>query len=50
MENKGPDGTRSIPLVKSIRYESFQFHAISEPNFGITVEQLFLLDVEKYNI
>lgn len=45
MENKGPDGTRSIPLVKSIRYESFQFHAISEPNFGITVEQLFLLEI-----
>ncbi|MFA5432484.1 MAG: hypothetical protein WC319_06375 [Candidatus Paceibacterota bacterium] len=32
----------TIPLVKSIRYESYQFHAFSEPAGGITVEQLFI--------
>ncbi|MFA7673524.1 MAG: hypothetical protein WCY62_06690 [Clostridia bacterium] len=35
----------TIPLVKSIRYESYQFHAFSEPAGGITVEQLFIKEI-----
>ena len=37
---------RTIPLVKSKRYESFQFHAISEPaNKTITAEELFKKEI-----
>lgn len=45
MEHNGPDGTRSIPLVKSTRYESFQFHATSEPNYGLSAEQLLSMEI-----
>ena len=34
-----------IPLVKSIRYTSYQFYAKSEPAHGITIEQLFIKEI-----
>lgn len=34
-----------IPLVKSIRYTSYQFYAKSEPAHGISVEQLLIKEI-----
>jgi len=45
MEDEVADANRTIPLVKSRRYESYQFHAFSEPAGGITVEQLFIKEI-----
>ncbi len=35
----------TIPLVKSIRYTSYQFYAKSEPAYNISVEQLFIKEI-----
>ncbi|HOD93743.1 MAG TPA: hypothetical protein PL054_07700, partial [Clostridia bacterium] len=37
--------TWTIPLVKSIRYTSYQFYAISEPAKGISIEHLFIKEI-----
>lgn len=45
MKESIDNSSRTIPLVKSIRYTSYQFYAKSEPAGGITTEQLFIKEI-----
>lgn len=45
MKESIDNSSRTIPLVKSIRYTSYQFYARSEPAGGITSEELFKKEI-----